>query len=227
MSARQGVLCQALGFLMPPRHVQGNRQPMSRRKIVRRRRHEIAVSSDRFLLTAQSDERADVLRRQLRVRLTADAQGRGHRQRLRRAPRVVVVTGEQQRRARIGRRAPGGALQERLGFTGATAAEQQLAQSRKRGRPVRIQRERAAQELFRRRRIAQRLLGAGEQAQRFHEAGVGGKDRLELIVGGAKTADPQQLIDAPHGVEERRSHRGHLIKSSRPAPLGPVSRRAR
>ena len=49
----------------------------------------------------------------------------------------------------------------------------------------------------------------------------------ELIVGGAKTADPQQLIDAPHGVEERRSHRGHLIKSSRPAPLGPVSRRAR
>src|SRR5438105_2804111 len=118
-------------------------------------------------------------------------------------------------------------LQERLGFTGATAAEQQLAQSRKRGRPVRIQRERAAQELFRRRRIAQRLLGAGEQAQRFHEAGVGGKDRLELIVGGAKTADPQQLIDAPHGVEERRSHRGYLIKSSRPAPLSPVSRRAR
>src|SRR5213076_3316639 len=110
-----------------------------------------------------------------------------------------------QRRAGIGRRARGRALQQRLGFAAAPAREQQLAQGRKRRRPVWVQRECPAQELFRRRRIAQRLLGAGEQAQRFHEAGVGGEDRLELIVGGAKTACPQQLIDAPHGVEERGS----------------------
>ncbi len=222
VSARQGVLCEALGFLMSPRHVQGDRQRMSGRKVVRRRGDETAVSGDRFFLTAQGDERADVLRRQFRVGLAAEAHGVGHRERAIRAPGVVVVTGEQQRRARIGRRAPGRALQKRLGFTGATAAEQQLAQSRKRGRPVRIQRERAAQELFRRRRIAQRLLGAGQQPQCFHEARVGGEDRLELVVGGAKTACPEQLTDAPHGVEERRSHRGHLIKSW-PAPLGSVS----
>src|SRR2546430_653214 len=55
------------------------------------------------------------------------------------------------------------------------------------------------------------------QAQRLHEPGVGRDDRFELVVCGAVSAGPQQLADAPHGLDERRGRHGHgLIASGRP-----------
>src|SRR4029077_10491043 len=100
---------------------------------------------------------------------------------------------------------------ERLGLARAAAAEKQLAECGEGRRPAGVETKRAAQQLLRCRGIAECLLGAREQAQRLDEVGVGVDDRLELIVRGAETPAPQQLTDAPHGVDERGGRYGHRL----------------
>ena len=105
------------------------------------------------------------------------------------------------------RRAP----QHRFGFVAATAVEQQLTECREGRRPIRVERQRLAQESLRAIDVAAGLLGSGEQAQRFDTFGVLVDDRGELFVRETQIAGLQQRVDVVHGIEQGRRKGGHRL----------------
>jgi hypothetical protein len=116
---------------------------------------------------------------------------------------------------RIGLPGGGGPLQEGLRFGVMSAAQQQLAEGRKSGRPIRIEPDGVPQDSFRTHRIAQHERDATKQPLRLGVIGMGLDDAAKLIVGYAKFPGLQQTVDAPHRIVERiRNHVSRAHRSS-------------
>src|SRR5215472_2626595 len=102
LSACQHLLRHAASFLVLAGHVEQARERLGRGGTLGPRRHESPVGGQGFLAATEGGEGGDVLRGELLIRASGQAQGRRNRERFRGAPAVVVVTGKQQRRARKG-----------------------------------------------------------------------------------------------------------------------------
>ena len=188
--------------------VQGDGERLGGRGVVRSRGGELAVDGDGIRLPAQRDESHDMLRSELRVHPALRAERRDGGQGHCRPARRVVVARKYQRGAGVRCRCRDRALQHRLGFAPPAGREQQLAERRQRGRPGGIHLERTPEQCLGARRIAEGKLRPGEQTLRLGEGGIGGDDRLETILRGAKLAGLKLGADGAHRLEDgsRNAH---------------------
>ena len=189
--------------------IQRDRERMVHHGIARGECRETPIVRDRFGRAAERRVGRDMQLRQFAVDLRAAAPGRRDLERRGRAAGVQVMADQQQRRAGVAGSTLNRSLQERQGFGTATRLQQEFRQAGQRGRPPRVDVERAPQQHFGLCEVAQHLFGAGEQPQTLHVIRICRHQRFQLRVRGAVLAGLQEAADAAHGLRQHHRHR-HL-----------------